>query len=124
MFLLSRITEEYRAHGDTNLAVMCGLQRVGPVVTAAALIMSVVFIAMATSQVSFVKLLGRVDASNPVRRHTHSCGTHARRDEADGSRELVGASLATASRASAREWGPSSVHQLTVRQLTAQLAAN
>lgn len=58
VFLLSRITEEYHAHGDTNLAVMSGLQRVGPVVTAAALIMSVVFIAMATSQVSFVKLLG------------------------------------------------------------------
>ncbi|WP_197416055.1 MMPL family transporter [Mycobacterium sp. GA-1199] len=58
VFLLSRITEEYRAHGDTNRAVMFGLQRVGPVVTAAALIMSVVFIAMATSQVSFVKLLG------------------------------------------------------------------
>lgn len=58
VFLLSRITEEYRAHGDTNLAVMSGLQRVGPVVTAAALIMSVVFIAMATSSVSFVKLLG------------------------------------------------------------------
>ena len=37
---------------------MRGLQRVGPVVTAAALIMSVVFIAMATSAVSFVKLLG------------------------------------------------------------------
>jgi putative drug exporter of the RND superfamily len=58
VFLLSRITEEYRVHGDTNLAVMSGLQRVGPIVTAAALIMSVVFIAMATSQVSFVKLLG------------------------------------------------------------------
>lgn len=58
VFLLSRITEEYRAHGDTKRAVMFGLQHVGPVVTAAALIMSVVFIAMATSQVSFVKLLG------------------------------------------------------------------
>jgi putative drug exporter of the RND superfamily len=58
VFLLSRITEEYRAHGDTNLAVMSGLQRVGPIVTAAALIMSVVFIAMATSQVSFIKSLG------------------------------------------------------------------
>ncbi|WP_234794289.1 MMPL family transporter [Mycolicibacterium flavescens] len=58
VFLLSRITEEYRTHGDTNRAVMFGLQRVGPVVTAAALIMSVVFIAMATSAVSFVKLLG------------------------------------------------------------------
>jgi RND superfamily putative drug exporter len=58
VFLLSRITEEYRAHGDTNLAVMSGLQRVGPIVTAAALIMSIVFIAMATSQVSFMKSLG------------------------------------------------------------------
>ena len=58
VFLLSRITEEYRTHGDTNLAVMSGLQRVGPIVTAAALIMSVVFIAMATSQVSFIKSLG------------------------------------------------------------------
>ncbi|WP_428341839.1 MMPL family transporter [Mycobacterium sp.] len=58
VFLLSRITEEYRAHGDTNLAVMSGLQRVGPIVTAAALMMSIVFIAMATSQVSFIKSLG------------------------------------------------------------------
>ncbi|MFV1364413.1 MMPL family transporter [Mycolicibacterium elephantis] len=58
VFLLSRITEEYRRHGDTDLAVMSGLQRVGPIVTAAALIMSIVFIAMATSQVSFIKSLG------------------------------------------------------------------
>jgi RND superfamily putative drug exporter len=58
VFLLSRITEEYRAHGDTNLAVMSGLQRVGPIVTAAALIMSIMFIAMATSEVSFIKSLG------------------------------------------------------------------
>jgi RND superfamily putative drug exporter len=58
VFLLSRITEEYRAHCDTNLAVMSGLQRVGPIVTAAALIMSVVFVAMATAQVSFIKSLG------------------------------------------------------------------
>jgi RND superfamily putative drug exporter len=58
VFLLSRITEEYRAHGDTNLAVMSGLQRVGPIVTAAALIMSVVFMAMVTAQVSFIKSLG------------------------------------------------------------------
>ena len=58
VFLLSRITEEYRAHGNTNLAVMAGLQRVGPIVTAAAMIMSIVFIAMATSQVSSIKSLG------------------------------------------------------------------
>jgi putative drug exporter of the RND superfamily len=58
VFLLSRITEEYRAHGDTTLAVTSGLQRVGPIVTAAALIMSIMFMAMATSQVSFIKSLG------------------------------------------------------------------
>jgi RND superfamily putative drug exporter len=58
VFLLSRIIEEYRAHGDTNTAVMYGLQRVGPIVTAAALIMSIVCIAMATSQVSSIKMLG------------------------------------------------------------------
>jgi putative drug exporter of the RND superfamily len=58
VFLLSRIIEEYRAHGDTNTAVMYGLQRVGPIVTAAALIMSIVCIAMATCQVSAIKMLG------------------------------------------------------------------
>jgi putative drug exporter of the RND superfamily len=58
VFLLSRITEEYRRHGDTDLAVMSGLQRVGPIVTAAALIMSIVFMAMATAHVSFIKSLG------------------------------------------------------------------
>lgn len=58
VFLLSRIIEEYRAHGDTKTAVMYGLQRVGPIVTAAALIMSIVCIAMATSHVSFVKMTG------------------------------------------------------------------
>jgi putative drug exporter of the RND superfamily len=58
VFLLSRVTEEYRANGDTNAAVRYGLQRVGPIVTAAAAIMSIVCIAMATSQVSFTKMLG------------------------------------------------------------------
>ena len=58
VFLLSRITEEYRVRGDTNAAVMYGLQRVGPIVTAAALIMSIVCLAMAASQVSFIKASG------------------------------------------------------------------
>ena len=39
IFLLSRILR-YRAHGDTDLAVIYGLQRVGPIVAAATLIMS------------------------------------------------------------------------------------
>ena len=58
VFLLARIVEEYRTHGDTNAAVMYGLQRVGPIITATALIMSTVCIAMATSQVSFMKMTG------------------------------------------------------------------
>jgi putative drug exporter of the RND superfamily len=37
---------------------MYGLQRVGPIVTAAALIMSIVCLAMAASQVSFIKASG------------------------------------------------------------------
>ncbi len=124
VFLLSRITEEYRAHGDTNLAVMCGLQRVGPVVTAAALIMSVVFIAMATSQVSFVKSLGvgltlailfdatliraiLMPAAMRLMGRANWWAPHWRRRPAH---LLVN--------------GARRPHQLTVRQLTAQLAAN
>lgn len=124
VFLLSRITEEYRAYGDTNLAVMRGLQRVAPVVTAAALIMSVVFIAMATSAVSFVKLLGvgltlailfdatliraiLMPAAMRLMGRANWWAPHWRRRPAhllvSGSRRR---------------------HQLTVRQLTTQLAAN
>lgn len=124
VFLLSRITEEYRAHGDTNIAVMRGLQRVGPVVTAAALIMSVVFIAMATSAVSFVKLLGvgltlailfdatliravLMPAAMRLMGRANWWAPHWRRRPAH--------LLANGAR---------HPHQLTVRQLTTQLAAN
>lgn len=124
VFLLSRITEEYRAYGDTNLAVMRGLQRVAPVVTAAALIMSVVFIAMATSAVSFVKLLGvgltlailfdatliraiLMPAAMRLMGRANWWAPHWRRRPAH---LLVGGSRRR--------------HQLTVRQLTTQLAAN
>ncbi len=124
VFLLSRITEEYRAHGDTNLAVMCGLQRVAPVVTAAALIMSVVFIAMATSSVSFVKLLG-VGLTLAILFDV----TLIRAVLMPAAMRLMGRANWWAPR-----WGrrPAHLlvtdarrrHQLTVGQLTAQLAAN
>ena len=124
VFLLSRITEEYRAHGDTNLAVMRGLQRVGPVVTAAALIMSVVFIAMATSQVSFMKLLGVALTLAILFDVTLIRGI------------LMPAAMRLMGRANwwAPRWrrtpahllvsGARRRHQLTVRQLTTQSAAN
>ena len=58
VFLLSRIKEEYDRTGDNELSVARGLERTGRIVSAAALLIAVVFIAFATSQVSFIKLFG------------------------------------------------------------------
>jgi RND superfamily putative drug exporter len=58
VFLLSRIKEEYDATGDNTASVAWGLEHTGRIVTAAAATLSVVFIAFATSQVTFIKLVG------------------------------------------------------------------
>jgi RND superfamily putative drug exporter len=58
VFLLSRIREEYLRTGDNERSVALGLERTGPLVTAAAGLLAVVFIAFATSQITFIKLLG------------------------------------------------------------------
>ncbi len=58
VFLLSRIKEEHDNGADNEAAVAVGLERTGRIVTAAALLMSVVFLAFATSHVSFIKLFG------------------------------------------------------------------
>jgi RND superfamily putative drug exporter len=58
VFLLSRIKEEHDRTGDNVRSVALGLERTGRIVTAAALLMAVVFLAFATSQVSFIKLFG------------------------------------------------------------------
>src|SRR3954447_9579361 len=58
VFLLSRIREEYLRTGDNERAVALGLERTGRLVTAAAATLALVFIAFATSQVTFIKLLG------------------------------------------------------------------
>jgi RND superfamily putative drug exporter len=58
VFLLSRIREEYVRSGDNTRAVALGLERTGGLVTAAAGLLAVVFIAFATSQITFIKLLG------------------------------------------------------------------
>ena len=58
VFLLSRIKEEHDNGADNVTAVAHGLERTGRIVTAAALLMSVVFLAFATSHVSFIKLFG------------------------------------------------------------------
>jgi RND superfamily putative drug exporter len=58
VFLLSRIKEEHDRTGDNEHAVAVGLERTGRIVTAAAALLAIVFIAMATSGVSFIKLFG------------------------------------------------------------------
>lgn len=58
VFLLSRIKEEYDATGDNEVSVARGLERTGRIVTAAAVLIAVVFVAFATSHVSFMKMFG------------------------------------------------------------------
>jgi len=58
VFLLSRIKEEYDKTGDNTRAVALGLERTGRIVTAAAALLAVVFVAIATSKITFIKLFG------------------------------------------------------------------
>jgi RND superfamily putative drug exporter len=58
VFLLSRIKEEYDRTGDTVASVAAGLERTGRIVTTAAALLAIVFLAFATSEVSFLKLFG------------------------------------------------------------------
>ena len=58
VFLLSRIKEEYDIERDNEHAVAVGLERTGRIVTAAALLLALVFVAFATSEVAVVKLIG------------------------------------------------------------------
>ncbi len=58
VFLLSRIKEEHDRGSDTVTSVALGLERTGRIVTAAAVLIAVVFLAFATSGVSFIKMLG------------------------------------------------------------------
>jgi putative drug exporter of the RND superfamily len=58
VFLLARIREEYDRTGATRAAVALGLERVGRIVTAAAVLISIVFCGFLVSGVSFVKAFG------------------------------------------------------------------
>jgi RND superfamily putative drug exporter len=58
VFLLSRIKEEYDRTGDTVSSVAAGLERSGRIVTTLAVLLAIVFIAFATSRVTFLKLFG------------------------------------------------------------------
>ena len=58
VFLMSRIREEYLRVGETHQAVTAGLAKTARVITAAAAIMVVVFLAFITSTEVFLKLMG------------------------------------------------------------------
>jgi RND superfamily putative drug exporter len=58
VFLLSRIKEDYDVTGDNTHAIVAGLDRTGRLVTAAAVVLAIVFVAFMTAAVSIVKLVG------------------------------------------------------------------
>ncbi|MFF1834582.1 MMPL family transporter [Streptomyces sp. NPDC058231] len=58
VFLLSRIKEEYDRTGDHERSVTFGLRRTGGLITAAAVILAVVMVAIGTSRVTNTKMLG------------------------------------------------------------------
>ena len=58
VFLVSRIREEYLKHGDTRRAVADGLAKTARVITAAAAVMVIVFLAFIAAPDVFLKLFG------------------------------------------------------------------
>lgn len=58
LFLLSRIKEEHDAGADTIKSVTIGLQKSGRIITAAALLIAIVFACFITSGVTSIKMLG------------------------------------------------------------------
>jgi RND superfamily putative drug exporter len=58
VFLLSRIKEEYDLDRDNEQSVRVGLGKTGRIVTAAAWLLAIVFVGIATSDVAILKLFG------------------------------------------------------------------
>ncbi|MBV9041145.1 MAG: MMPL family transporter [Acidimicrobiia bacterium] len=58
VFLLSRIKEEHDVSHDNVKSVAVGLEQTGRIVTAAAALLAVVFVAFGTSEIEFIKLFG------------------------------------------------------------------
>ncbi|OOC54448.1 MULTISPECIES: MMPL family transporter [Nocardiopsis] len=58
LFLLSRVREEYLRTGDNIRSVAAGLQHTGQIITSAAILLMVVLLAMGTSDLLFLKIIG------------------------------------------------------------------
>jgi RND superfamily putative drug exporter len=56
--MLSRIKEEHDRTNDNVAAVATGLERIGRVVTYAALLLSIIFLVLVTSSISYLKAIG------------------------------------------------------------------
>jgi RND superfamily putative drug exporter len=56
VFLVSRMKELHDSGLDSNRAVVGGMQQTGRIITAAALLMSIVFLSLLTSSIAFMKL--------------------------------------------------------------------
>ena len=97
VFLISRIREEYLKDGDTRRAVADGLAKTARVITAAAAIMVVVFLAFLAAPDVFLKLFGIGLASAIFLDATRRAdGAGARRDAAARGPQLVDPGLARA----------------------------
>jgi trehalose monomycolate/heme transporter len=58
VFLLSRVREEWDRTGDNTASVASGLQHTGRIITAAALLLTVVVAGFASGGIAFIKLIG------------------------------------------------------------------
>lgn len=58
VFLLSRIKEELDRSGDSRRAVAVGLQRTGGIISAAGVLMAIVFLSFASGDVTLIKMVG------------------------------------------------------------------
>ncbi|OLF06258.1 RND transporter [Actinophytocola xanthii] len=58
VFVVSRIREEYLSTGDSQAAVALGLQRSGPLVTVAAVVLALSFAVYTTGGVVYLKMIG------------------------------------------------------------------
>jgi putative drug exporter of the RND superfamily len=57
VFMMSRIKEEYDRTGDNTMAVVAGLERSGPLITAAAIILALSFATYAVSGIVYLRML-------------------------------------------------------------------
>jgi uncharacterized membrane protein YdfJ with MMPL/SSD domain len=58
VFLLSRIKEQYDKTNDTNEAIALGVEKTGPIITAAAMLLLVVIVAFSTAKIPLMKQIG------------------------------------------------------------------